>query len=328
MGNTPELSLSSLVQGFVFTLTTEGKAPTTVSYYQGNLRRFLWYAKEHGWADDPRSIDAWNIREFLAYAGTARNRWGTMGNGSENCRSPSRTGGWRYYRTLRRFFNWAVSEGFMERTPLSNIKPEPPKEQPVEPYSQEEMKKLIDVCDRDFAKGDKFLGSRHKAVILLFLDTGARLSELANVRLNDLALEKGRATVNGKGGTQRVVAFNSGTKKALWKYLAFREQRVKGLAKDWLWVTEEGTRLTVYGLHIAFRRLKKRAGIDSPGAVHRLRHTFALNALRGLKDPTLLQLLLGHKTLEMTRRYTQGLKIEEALQAIDKASPVDRLGLG
>jgi site-specific recombinase XerD len=76
-----------------------------------------------------------------------------------------------------------------------------------------------------------------------------------------------------------------------------------------------------------FRRIKKRAGINSNGAVHRLRHTFAVNALRGIKDPTLLQLLLGHKTLEMTRRYTQGLKIEEALTAIDKASPVDRLGL-
>ena len=124
-----------------------------------------------------------------------------------------------------------------------------------------------------------------------------------------------------------MVAFNSGTRKALWKYLAFREQRSKETAKDWVWVTEEGTRLTVNGLNIAFRRIKKRAGVNSPGGVHKLRHTFALNALRGLKDPTLLQLLLGHKSLEMTRRYTQGLRIEEALQAIDRASPVDRLRL-
>ena len=327
MGNTPQLPLSSLVEGFVLSLAAEGKAPTTVNYYQGNLHRFLWYAKEHEWPDDPRAINAWKVREFLAYAGTARNRWGATGNGSENCRGPSKTGGWRYYRTLRRFFNWAVSEGFVEKTPLSNIKPEPPKEQPVEPYSQEEMRKLIAVCDRDFADGDKFLGSRNKAIILLFVDTGMRLSELGNLRVSQIALDKGRAVVQGKGGWQRVVAFSSATKKALWKYLAFREQRVKYVAKEWLWVTEEGTRLTVNGIHIAFRRIKKRAGVSSSGAVHKLRHTFAVNALRGLKDPTLLQLLLGHKTLEMTRRYTQGLKIEEALEAMDKVSPVDRLGL-
>lgn len=327
MGDTRQLSLPSLVQGFIFSLAAEGKAPTTVNYYQGNLRRFLWYAKECVWPDDPHAIDAWKIREFLAYAGTGRNRWGAIGNGSENCREPSKTGGWRYYRSLRYFFNWAVSEGFIEKTPLSNIKPAPPKEQPVKPYSQEEMRNLIAVCDYDFAQGDKFLGSRNKAIILLFVDTGMRLSELANLRLNEIALDHGRAAVYGKGGRQRVVAFNSVTKKALWKYLAFREQRVRDIAGEWMWVTEEGTRLTVNGVNIAFRRIKKRAGINGPGAVHKLRHTFALNALRGLKDPTLLQLLLGHKSLEMTRRYTQGLKIEEALEAIDKVSPVDRLGL-
>jgi site-specific recombinase XerD len=76
-----------------------------------------------------------------------------------------------------------------------------------------------------------------------------------------------------------------------------------------------------------FRRIKSRAGVTCSGAVHKLRHTFALNALRGIKDPTLLQLLLGHKSLEMTRRYTQGLKIEEALKAIDKNSPADILGI-
>src|SRR3989304_358163 len=100
-------SLSSLVRGFVFSLTAEGKAPATVHYFQGNLRRFLCYAGKNGWPEDPRMIDAWKLREFLTYAGSARNRWGATGNGSENCREPSRTGGWRYYRGLRCFFNWA-----------------------------------------------------------------------------------------------------------------------------------------------------------------------------------------------------------------------------
>jgi site-specific recombinase XerD len=215
----------------------------------------------------------------------------------------------------------------LEKNPITNIKPKAPKEQPVEPYSQEEMRKLIMVCDHDYSNAAKFLGARNKAIILLFVDTGMRLSELGNLTLDHISLDTGRALVRGKGEKQRFVAFNSTTKKSLWKYLIIREQIVKESARDWLWITEEGTRLTVAGLNIAFRRIKNRAGITGRGSVHKLRHTFALNALRGLKDPTLLQLLLGHKTLEMTRRYTQGLKIEEALSAIDKASPVDRLGL-
>ncbi len=240
MESIPQLSLSALVQGFVFSLTAEGKVPATVNYYQGNLKRFLWYAHEHGWSEDPRALDTWKLREFLAYAGTATNRWGATGNGSENCRKASKTGGWRYYRTLRACLRWAVSEGLLAGNPLSNIKVMAPKQQPVEPYSQEEMRRLIAVCDCDFANGARFLGSRNKAIILLFVDSGMRLSELANLKLSDVALDKGRAVVQGKGGWQRVVAFNSGTKKALWKYLAFREQKVDDVDRDWLWVTEGG----------------------------------------------------------------------------------------
>lgn len=327
MQSAQQLSLRSLVQGFLFSLEAERKTPGTIHYYQTNLRRFLWYANEHDWSDDPRAIDAWKLREFLAYAGGARNRWGTVGNGSENCREPSKTGGWRYYRTLRTFFRWAVAEKVLAENPLSNIRVSPPKEAPVQPYSQEEMKKLIAACDRDFANGDEFLAARNKAMILLFVDSGMRLSELANLKLDELALDKGRAVVLGKGGWSRTVAFSSGTKKALWRYLARRQQRVKGSARDRLWLTEEGTRLKTSGIRIAFSRIKQRAGVNGPGAVHRLRHTFSVNYLREVKDPFLLQMILGHKSLEMTRRYTQGLRIEEALQAIDIASPVDRLGL-
>lgn len=75
------VSLSVLMQGFILTIETEGKAPSTVEFLEGNLRRFLWYAREHGWADDARAVDAWKIREFLGYAGTAHDRWGVTGNG-------------------------------------------------------------------------------------------------------------------------------------------------------------------------------------------------------------------------------------------------------
>ncbi len=329
MGNKSQLPLSALVQGFIFALQVDGREPSTVDYYQGNLRRFLWYASEHNWPDDPQGIDSWKVREFLAYAGNARNRWGTTGNGSENCRESSKTGGWRYYRTLRRFLNWAVSEGFLEKTPLSNIKPKPPKEKPVEPYTAGELTKLLAVCDYDFKDGASFLGARNKAIILLYLASGGRFREVANLHLLDLDLRRGRAKVLRKGGEEGVIGFDTVTKKALWKYLALRDERAKryGRAGDWLWLTEEGKRLTVNGLHIAFRRIKKRAGVNCPGAIHKLRHTWALNTLREIKDPFLLQLLLGHKDLAMTRRYTMGLKLEEALAALDRAKPVERLGL-
>jgi len=76
-------------------------------------------------------------------------------------------------------FNWAIAEGLIEESPLANIKVKPPKEKPVEPYTQEELRKLIAVCEYDFANGDRFLGSRNKAIILLFVDTGLRRGDTA-----------------------------------------------------------------------------------------------------------------------------------------------------
>ena len=329
MSQQAALSLSTVVKGFLFTQSAEGRTQATIDYYAGNFKRFIWYAQNHGWPDDIRLIDAWKMREFLAYAGTASNRWGATGNGSENCRMPSKTAGWRYYRTLRALFKWAVAERIIDVNPMANVKVLAPKQQPVDPYSLQELKQLIAVCDADIATpGDFFTGHRNKAIILLYVDSGMRFSELANLKMVELDLEKGRALVHGKGGYDRFVVFNAGTKKTLWKYLAYREKRVKGTASQWLWVTEEGNRLTPDGLHAAFRRVKQRSGVTTPGLIHRFRHTFAVNALRQLKDPFMLQLLLGHKTIEMTRRYTQGLKLEEALSAMATASPVNFLGLG
>jgi site-specific recombinase XerD len=324
----PLIPLSTLVEGFIFTLKAEGKTPATVRYYQGNLRRFQWYVKQQAWPDDAKALDRWKLRQFLDYAGSATNRWGTTGNGSESCRKPPTTNGWRYYRTLKRFFNWAVDECLLEENPMAKVRMKPPRDRPVEPYNPSELGKLVAVCDQAIANGSSFTAIRNKATILLFLDTGMRLCELGNLRLCDVDMESGRIAVMGKGGYPGIVAFQLNTKKALWKYLAFRQQRVKGNAESWLWITEEGERLSVAGIHIAVRRIKERAGIASPGTVHKLRHTFAITALRGLKDPFLLQLLLRHKDLTMTRRYTAGLRTEEALEAHREASPVDRLGLG
>ena len=78
-----------------------------------------------------------------------------------------------------------------------------------------------------------------------------------------------------------------------------------------------------------FNRLKKRAEVNESGGVHRLRYIAALQYLRGAKYSFLLQLFLRHESLEMSRRYTQGLKAEEAITAHrNGASPVEQLELG
>ena len=129
-------SLRSLVKGFVLTQRTDCKSHRTTEYYESNLRRFLWYAKQQQWPDNVCMITEWHIREFLGYIRTSAKRWGREGNGSElsSCKASSRTVH-HYYAALRAFFNWVVREGLLTESPLAKIKVARPKAKVIKPYT-------------------------------------------------------------------------------------------------------------------------------------------------------------------------------------------------
>jgi len=246
-----------------------------------------------------------------------------------NCRrfaQPQPSKAWRYYKAIRRLFNWSVEEGLLENSPVKGLRFKAPPPPPIQPYNLDELKRLLAVCELDIKTRARFCGLRNKGMILLFLDSGLRSSELALLSLSDIDLEQRVVRVVGKGNKIGICPFSSKTAKAIWFYLLERKKRAKC---DALWITEEGRPFTVSGVSSWFVRLKQRAGVNSSGRVHRLRHTAALQYLRGAKDSFLLQLFLRHEDLTMSRRYTQGLKQEEAIKAHrNGASPVEGLGLG
>ena len=313
-------SLISLTKGFVLTQRTDSKSPRTIEYYESNLRRFLWYAEQQEWSDDVRLITEWHIREFLAYTGGEGNRWGLSGNGSESSR-PKATYSTvhHYYCVLKAFFNWCVREGFFPESPLAKIKLKNPSLNVVQPYSNGDILKLIEMCDQDCKNNAQLLGSRNKAIILMFLDTGLRASELANIKTEEIDTERGWIKVRGKGAKERVVRIGATAQKALWRYLVYREEN----KREELWVTEEGKPMKVGGIQIMLMRLKERAGVTSKGNCHRFRHTFALSFLRQDRNPFNLQYLLGHSDLRMVKHYVSTLGMEDALKAHEQASPAD-----
>lgn len=319
----PGTSLKSLIKGYLLTHQTEGSSPHTVEYYRGILSRFLWYADSVGWPDDARLLNGWNIREFLGYVGTQTGRWLKQGNGSESSsRKASPRTVHHYYSSLRAFFNWTVKEGFLQESTLAKVKLPKAKSKVIQPYSLEQIKKLLGVCDHDFENGAKFLATRNKTIILMLLDSGLRLSELSNVKVQDIDTGRGWIKVLGKGGKERVVRIGKVTQKALWRYFMYRgsnEYRE-------VWLSEEKRPLQTTGIQSLINRLKNRAGLDEHGCTHRFRHTFALNFLRADHNPFNLQYLLGHNSLEMVRRYTATLGMEDALKAHERASPADLLG--
>ena len=323
--NDKTIELQDLVEGFLFSLQADGRAPRTREYYDKLLRHLLYYAKTQNWPERIGLVDARHIRQFLSWVGSRSLQY-RAGNGSRRAVKAKPTTAWAYFKAVRRLFGWAVQEGLLKANPAKDIHFKAPAPSPIQPYETDELKQLLAVCDVDIRTGAPFIGLRNKAMLLLFVDSGLRLCEQAGLKLTDLSLDQRYVRIIGKGNKVGICPFSAKTAKAIWQYLLERKRRAKC---DALWVTEEGARLTVNGISSLFLRLKQRAGVNGPGRLHRLRHTSALQFLRRTRDPFLLQLFLRHEDLTMSRRYVQGLKQEEAIEAHrNGASPVESLGLG
>lgn len=223
-----------------------------------------------------------------------------------------------YYKSIKRFFNWLVEEGILPKSPMASLRSPKVPRRIIRPFSAEQIRALLLLCD-----GAKFLGARNKAIILLFLDTGLRLSELASIRLSDVDFNRELITVMGKGAKERVVAMGKSIQKALLHYLLMRQD-----SHPCLWVSKERRPLDARAIQCMIQRLGKRAGLQGVRcSPHTFRHTAAINCLRNGMGEFNLQWMLGHSTLQMTRRYVSSLGAEDAIKAHRVASPVDNMKL-
>ena len=132
---------------------------------------------------------------------------------------------------------------------------------------------------------------RDLALVLLMIDTGIRLSELAALKVADVDLIEGRCRVMGKGSRERVVPVGRRTRKALRASLSVRRP---GSTNEPLFSGPRGSSLSGRGVHQLVGRLARRAGIETRCSPHVLRHTFARAFLTNGGDVFSLQRILGH----------------------------------
>lgn len=162
-------------------------------------------------------------------------------------------------------------------------------------YSQLQVKKII--AYKPHTRWQK----RLHLFILILLDTGCRLSEATGVYVNDIDMDNLLVKLDGKGAKQRLVPISFELRKALHRYISEFNLKPEHL----LLSTYDGTVMERHNLSQDVRaHCRRELGFNAPArAVHAFRHTFAVNYLRRGGSVFHLQKVLGHSTLEMTRRY-------------------------
>ncbi len=197
---------------------------------------------------------------------------------------------------------------------MRRLKPPRVPEKTLDPVPLEHVQALLKTCE-----GKRLTDLRDTALILALVDTGARANELLSVNLADVDPSSGTVFLREtKGKRPRAVFLGKRALRALLRYL-----KARGGTEGALWLSEDGTRLTYWGLRQILRRRAKKAGVPAPSP-HAFRRLFALQSLRSGLDVISLQRLLGHRDLSVIQRYLKQT-IDDLREAHNRHSPGDLL---
>jgi len=274
----------------------EGKSPKTVSWYSANLKSFRSYLNKRHLPDSLHSIDTKLLREYVLYL-LKKNRFSNHPYTPAKNEPLSSATVHGHVRTLRAFFSWLVREGFIEINSARELKPPKISKKVISTLSDDEIMSLL----KTFNSSNPF-EARNRTIFMLLLDTGIRIGELINLKIEDVHLNEGFLKVLGKGKKERIVPIGCNAQKALQQYMFRYRPKPAQSQFDMVFLSIHGHPLTENSLKLMFARLAVKSKVYRLHA-HLCRHTFATRFLINGGDVFTLQQILGHSTLEMVRHY-------------------------
>ena len=165
-----------------------------------------------------------------------------------------------------------------------------------------------------------WIGERNLLIIRMLYATGIRVSELVNIKLDDININDRTIKILGKGSKERIVVFGNNTKEALDEYLARGRRQVDFHSSNYLFLNKDGNRLSTRYVRKIINDIIFKASIEMHVSPHMLRHTFATGMLNNGADLVSVKDLLGHESLNTTSIYTH-VSDEKIKEVYNKAHP-------
>lgn len=274
-----------LIQAYENYLSKVKKASSnTIASYMRDIRQFdLWLHNE----EDLDIVDATqlNIASFLDHL-------------QEDGRTPATVS--RSLASLKNFYAYVVSTGFLEKTPVIDIHVDRGEKKLPNFLSGREVELLLAQPACVDAKG-----YRDKAILEVLYATGIRVTELINLDIDDVNIELGIIKCTTAKKT-RIIPLYPAALKALNAYIRdIRDTMLADPGEKALFVNVSGIRMSRQGLWKILKHYQAAANIEKEITPHTLRHSFAVHLLENGADIGSLQELMGHSDISSTQMYTQ-----------------------
>ena len=261
------------------------RSELTLRRYGQSLHDFEAYFKNRESHLSWESVDSDLIRDWME----SMMDKGDMASTVNNCLS-----------AVRSFFRFALSRGLVDSDPAHCVKG-PKKKKPLPQFVREnEMDRLI---DQQEMWGSTYNDVRARTIIMLFYETGIRLSELIGLDDADIDFVNHQLKVTGKRNKQRIVPFGQEMEKTLQSYMLLRDEQPLKLETA-LFLNDKGCRMARGQVQNLVRTCLSRVTTIKKRSPHVLRHSFATAMLNNGAGLESVRKLLGHESVATTEIYT------------------------
>ncbi len=317
------MKLSEAIQGYVMDAHIAVQSPRYIAMKQQRLGYFANWCIAHG-AVQLEQVTPNVIRAFIVHLqGIKAHELNPHRPTQDKPLAPLTIKGYR--TNVNAFFRWAKNEGYLggRDVPTKSLPPQRIPQYVIETFTPEQLQAMLDVCQLSTP-----LGYRDYALLLILIDTGARVSEISGLRLGDV--HDHYITVLGKGSKEREIGLSPLAEQAIWRYIhQARATLPHDEHEDHVFLGRAGKPLLRSGVYQALERIGQTAGIQGVRlSPHTFRHTFAVSWLKNGGDIFHLSRILGHTEMQTTQIYLKDFQSREARAEHAQYSPLGNLKLG
>jgi len=309
-------SVPDLLNDYRNHLTALARSEKTISWYLDILKRYFSFNKQ---GDSFRPIEKMGKSELTNYALHLQStlKW------ADNPRISTKQGNLSpftiqgHVRAVKAFWRWLYDQEYIDNNPLAKY-PLPKVPRNIVPtLSIQSIKSLLGSIDRY-----SHVGARNYCILLLLIDTGMRVSEVARILLADMDLPKCLVKITGKGRKERVISISRNVRKELLRYHSNHHPSLCTTGSPYLFPSKYGNHVSINSIQQAIKRLADKAGLQTTKCnPHIFRHTFATMFIGKGGNSIVLKDIMGHESVQTTQKYVH-FQPEDLQKQQWKFSPV------